>query len=277
MAGGYRVILAGALAALLFVTFGLGWISGTLTQTPNHSAAGQASARQSDQLTREDSTVTTPLGGRRHQSEEAGADQADSYAKERNERERRDIVAQEDAAKWSRHSFLAMIAQTLVAGAALIALMLDLRQNRINAERQLRAYVDVFKYESGPLNSDEPYWVKVHVANRGQTPAYKVQITAHASVRGLTVNSESFPIGFDGGEQSNSTLGIGSEFHAPVVFDFPMSPRNVAAIQAGVKRLYCFGQVLYNDIYGRTHRTRFRAVWQQDGFFMECQDGNEAD
>ena len=36
MAGGYRVILAGALAALVFVTFGLGWMSGTLGTHPQN-------------------------------------------------------------------------------------------------------------------------------------------------------------------------------------------------------------------------------------------------
>ena len=65
------------------------------------------------------------------------------------EREQRDLAAQESMAVFGYWVFWAMIGQTALAAGALIALVKDLRQNRRSAEAQLRAYISV---EPGGMN-----------------------------------------------------------------------------------------------------------------------------
>src|SRR5690606_41805844 len=65
------------------------------------------------------------------------------------EREQRDLAAQEAMAVFGYWVFWAMLLQTALAAGALIALVKDLRQNRRSAEAQLRAYISV---EPGGMN-----------------------------------------------------------------------------------------------------------------------------
>ena len=99
-----------------------------------------------------------------------------------NEREQRDLAAQESMAVFAYWMFWAMILQTLLAGGALIALVKDLRQNRRSAETQLRAYLAA--ETDGVRESNKfGYWaLAINISNKGQTPAHNVVVFSKFAV-----------------------------------------------------------------------------------------------
>lgn len=107
-------------------------------------------------------------------------DQSDPYGDERNQRERRDLIAQESSAYWAQANFWAMVVQTVVAAIALLFLLLDLKQNRKSAESQLRAYMGSVGVAVEVL-ADRRCQARVRVENFGQTPAFDVRFSGKIS------------------------------------------------------------------------------------------------
>lgn len=191
---------------------------------------------------------------------ETRKDQSDPYGDERDEREKRDLVAQEDSAYWAGWNFIAIIVQTFLAGGALIALVFDLRQNRKSAEAQLRAYVSV-KPEGlrvGMKGGTMEAYIKLH--NGGTTPAYDcyhggriVAMTDEAAEKEFQLTAARQALGranpfvLHGGEDADGAVGTHD----------PFTTKTMDALAKNELALFVFGFAQYRDIFGQKRVTRF--------------------
>ena len=264
------------------------WASSGAAQPSGNSASGQPSANQTTNVATERPRVILPRNRQIDQSKEAQPQQSDPYAKERNEREKRDIVAQERAARWAKASFWAIVAQTLLALGALTALVLDLRQNRISTERQLRAYVllDTAQVhrcatlEGATWESDHPEarYVAVEVKNFGATPAYKVVFKMGVAIRPFPLREAFAPIPED---VLFSVADLAQGRERIMVLEVLNSGPMHETMRQGGWGIYAFGFVEYQDIFGRKHTTNLQVVCQGQGYMQgrmtETADANESD
>ena len=96
-------------------------------------------------------------------------------ASQQNEISEQDLAAQQGMEGWAFWMVVAAVFQTLVAGAALVFLMKDLRQNRTTAEAQLRAYIGIEKItlQAFDFTKDKKvkFRVKFTLRNYGQSVA----------------------------------------------------------------------------------------------------------
>ncbi|UTW53265.1 hypothetical protein KFF05_07920 [bacterium SCSIO 12827] len=205
---------------------------------------------------------------------------------DKTEREKADLKAQGDMAKWS---FWMMLASFLAAaltgvGVALIwwtlgetrraanytegmlneaklttlAAQATVEETRKNAERQLRAYVMVESANIKKLKIGEIPEVSVTLKNFGQTPAYDVRVWG---VPGF----QDFPL--KGGlptERPDETDDIVAAPLAPTVpqtipliFKRTMNEETIRALKAGSHAIFVVGQARYIDAFKVERETDF--------------------
>ncbi len=182
-------------------------------------------------------------------------DQADPYGDERNERERRDLTAQEESAYWTQSNFWAMVVQTIVAAAALFFLLMDLRQNRKNAEAQLRAYVRI-DAPGGPtrrsITSSSVEWSSV---SYGQTPAIVSRVETSFFFGPRELPADHIITDWEG-------AGTAAVLHPSEPERAPTFARNLrmttdearAAINYEVEpQAYVAARITYRDVFGHEH------------------------
>jgi hypothetical protein len=172
MSNSYRIIIVAASGLTLLVTLFIGAYFGSLYAPDTQHYKSE-----------------TAYGGKANPSAKAKNGLADitgmdGYTerviakpkpKDREERENRDLAAQENSAVFAYWVFWAVVLQTFLAGGALFALIKDLRQNRASAEAQLRAYITI---DPGGINEpiDGKVQMPYNVTNCGQTPAYNLSV-----------------------------------------------------------------------------------------------------
>jgi hypothetical protein len=132
--------------------------------------------------------------------------------------------------------------------------------------RLLRAYVCVSFGEAAFQNSEtkDRFVARVGLINAGQTPAYKVAFKVRADVLPFPLAQDfNFAVP-DNPASSESTLGG----HAPPitltgVVDRLYSDQEIIEIRFGLKRLYLFGTVTYEDVYRVTRYANFcfNVIW----------------
>jgi hypothetical protein len=148
---------------------------------------------------------------------------------------------------------------------------------RTTAQQQLRAYVGVERSRiEGPrrealdlgIAPQRLLW-KVKLKNTGMTPASDVR-----SEHGIAIRDYPLPAdhGFDAPKPmpnpSVEVVGSQGTFFLGADSTVQLSHDQWAAVQSGVqKRLYCFGKIVYRDIFGEQHTTKFcrYAVWENNG------------
>lgn len=148
---------------------------------------------------------------------------------------------------------------------------------RDTAERQLRAYVSVETYVPTDVDKrrmDGKYGLLVK--NRGQTPAHKVRSWMAYTVR-------EFPLAgpLTSNMESGSVAILAPAEEQVIINDWPrVSEEDIAAVVAGSKAAYIFGEVLYEDVFGTARHTRFRLFQSGKGVshqrLANYPEGNEA-
>jgi hypothetical protein len=175
-----------------------------------------------------------------------------------NEREQRELAAQESMAVFSYWMFWAMMLQTFFAAGALFALIQDLRQNRRSAEAQLRAYVSAdiaglsWNFEKGRITAN------FILKNGGQTPAYK---SRHAGGVFIRTDEEARSALIDDKQSFNgtpipTTIQIGGKVYSDVWSSDAIAEDDFLEITEGEKKLYAWCIIFYEDTFGTERVTR---------------------
>jgi hypothetical protein len=154
----------------------------------------------------------------------------------------------------------------LIAGiAGIIVAIGTLRHMRESSERQLQAYVlpeQVGVFDGTTVNPPQPARANVPgvfmlIKNFGQTPAYRVVSWAQIAV--IVVANENAMLGVPPmAEHFATTLGPGGTFNKALWFDRPLSPNEIADIAAGVRSIYVYGKIEYQDTFKKSRFTNFR-------------------
>ena len=112
----------------------------------------------------------------------------DRYEKERNEREIRDLIAQEKSAYWAEAVFWATAFAVVVSAVGIILVFTTFKETKkanniakVSAFRQLRAYVTAEKATTSNVNFPDEnqgfQGVRIVLHNSGATPAVGVSVT----------------------------------------------------------------------------------------------------
>lgn len=190
------------------------------------------------------------------------------------ERQDRDLAAQEAVAVFSYWMFWAMVLQTALAGGALIALLKDLSQNRESAEAQLRAYIAIQSAKL-TLTDGEARCVFTPV-NMGQTPASEV-VCNYRTYPGK--EPRPLPEKFTEGQDSRIVRvgSMGQNVPHPHAFTKPCAnPQMVKALRDLKNPLSIFvdGIITYTDAFGQRHETEFGFAYQGDFGDVGISEGN---
>lgn len=239
MGTGERVVLAGALAALAFVSMGFGWMIGiSNAQSPHPSANTQEFEAECAN----------------------GDDKKDS-----------ELCAQWKAADAAAESARLTYWSTWIGGISgslvLIALGLAYQANRIardTAKRQLRAYVGLRSPKiEGTAVGQHPK-VSLEFQNAGQSPALQLTIQIALGVDhfpqpqrahdALPAEAKSVAVVLPGSSAKHSLESTGPA----------LTKVEIDAIRGGTAAIYCFGVVKYCDIFGTPHQTDFRLMMGGD-------------
>ncbi len=152
-----------------------------------------------------------------------------------------------------------------------------LRHGRETAERQLRAYVSVSEVRVEHLEGMAEF--SVELKNCGQTPAYKLTVDTNVKLAAHPLNE---PLALTARPRGVTIVGPGQASHGFVPAGRALNAEELAALRAGTKALYVFGEINYEDAFGIARWTRFRFMIGGDvdirpeGFMGACLEGNEA-
>lgn len=192
------------------------------------------------------------------------ADQADPMADERNARERRDVVAQESMSTWTFWMAVAVFFQTLLAGGALWALILDLRQSRKSSEAQIRAYISIKNYALHTFSDGKGGATSIRldfeIWNGGQSPAYNCSHMGNLMI--LSSDEAAAIIGeADGrtktGNRIPYVVHIGEHMSVEISSAVAFTKEQVDQTLEDRKSLYVFGLCEYQDAFGKQKYTEF--------------------
>lgn len=164
------------------------------------------------------------------------------------------------------------------------------RDAGITAKKQLRAYAHVHMDERSftDINTINPPEVLLNVDNAGQTPAYNVVINTHMVIDTIPLVKPLPPIPIES-ETSKIVIHPGVRFNTLAYMERVLTVEEVAALNNdGEIRLYVYGEITYEDIFGTPHKTAFRASTispkrlpanfpKNPRGYRYCEEGNEAD
>ena len=148
------------------------------------------------------------------------------------------------------------------------------------AERQLRAYA--WAQTKPTRNISGNFEIQTIIKNTGQTPAHEVQSWT-------MTDFFDHPLPSGHAFKSAPAVLVGPEFVVNPGSEHSMNTRretaipddDIAAIEAGTKGLYYWGEVRYRDAFNEIRYSRFRFRWNKEpgagrGFWSYCDKGNEA-
>jgi hypothetical protein len=147
---------------------------------------------------------------------------------------------------WSLSDKIAVIASA-VAFLQFLALIATVFVMRRTAQRQLRAYICVESGDIELVNAGAGVRAQIRVKNFGQTPAHKA--VSWASVRVFDAESPVFSM--TRSERPAFRAMIGPTAVTLISRLVAISPADLAAIQAGTKRIFVWGRVEYTDAFNR--------------------------
>jgi hypothetical protein len=174
-------------------------------------------------------------------------------------------------------AFVGLVFTILYARAAWVAAEKTLAATLEAERRQLRAYVLIKDARAKGLRGKGPLVVQVQVSNYGATPARKTRITYSANVypRDFVPKIEARRFR-DTSEDSVPTGGVRS-----FTIRLSEAAEKVALLRDPANRLFVWGVIEYEDIYGEPHATTFNyyatnSVRDEDGAFSmnPCPTGN---
>lgn len=227
-------------------------------QQTGDAGSGQGSAQQSSKMAKDAPPPRVPAIDRiADELAETRKDQSDPYGDERNQREKRDIVAQERSAHWAQANFWAIVLQTLLAAGALAAILFDIGQSRKSSETQTRAYVTLGKTDLLRKSTDsgtKKWFIDIDMENKGQTPAYVRHFSvstgwrrkgiAEEIIDEISFSSRDIQVVIASGKQFGIWVEIEAEFHPE-------------ALHSG-DTLILYGKIEYLDIFEIKRVTDFK-------------------
>jgi hypothetical protein len=147
--------------------------------------------------------------------------------------------------------------------------------------QQLRAYVFAGKATMHTPFAERGGWVEVHIANRGQTPAYDCLVGRDYVFVDSAVDDP--PLIDDSLLAPFGSLGPKGEVTTRLTL-LPIGPAEMATLIAGTRYLYVFGEVRYRDAFRRNRFSRFCFAFgghygtnEGDGPLAIARKGNKAD
>jgi hypothetical protein len=156
----------------------------------------------------------------------------------------------------------------------------QLKLSRGTAERQLRAYLYVVSNTTPDIDGDGPLEGRFLMKNGGQTPAYDVKSVCSATFGRYPFEGEPPPLPeekFKGG----TVLVPGGV--VLLSHTYPGQPTETwkKALKEGNQRFVMYGEIRYNDVFGESHVTKYRAMYGgPDSTRLDqiiwCEDGNTA-
>lgn len=179
MLRGYRLLGIAALAVALFITLFLGAYFGALNAPNTQHYQFEAADGGKSNPSAKAKNGLSDISGMDGYTERVIAK---PQPKDGEERENRDLAAQENSAVFAYWVFWAVVLQTLLAGGALVALVKDLRQNRKSTEMQLRAYCSLKTANGIDVGPDLEPKIEMVVINSGQTPAFRMKIDTECRI-----------------------------------------------------------------------------------------------
>jgi hypothetical protein len=203
---------------------------------------------------------------------------------EEQEREQKDLEAQQQMACWARMMFYATAFGALVAVIAAGLLLATLRLARTSSEKELRAYIMVMKGEvSWPAENRR--WpncmtVQVDIQNCGSTPARKMTnwiTTAMADGEPTFKKPDE--------KDRRRSVGVlapgqGNHFEFERTFSMEFADE-IKELRDGRYSFYVWGEISYKDAFGVDRRTSFRYVMRKERIYDEggklsaCVEGND--
>ncbi|RWN44686.1 MAG: hypothetical protein EOS03_23865 [Mesorhizobium sp.] len=177
------------------------------------------------------------------------------------------------------------IASTIIAVIALVVSLFTAVASIRTTRIQLRAYLSAFDFDTVISNQNTPPHIvtKITFKNSGQTPARNVV---------LNIWWEVGTPPFDEGRHDNAVLKVegrgsipaGMPFYgavrtSPTGPDRIVSQEDIEQIVDGNLSFWIFGVIEYDDVFGRSHRSRFRYVMNVGtdniATFSPCAAGND--
>lgn len=279
MSNGYRGIGIAALVAAIFLTLFLGAYFGSLyapeTQYYQSETAYGGKANPSTK-TKNGLADITGMDGYTERII------AKPKPKNTEERENRDLAAQENSALFAYWVFWAVVLQTFLAGGALYALLLDLKQNRKSAEAQLRAYITV---DPGGINEaiNGEHRIPYNITNGGQTPAYDLAVFGDILiVEGTPMNFDPVKQGRLGTADASTDITLGPQInHWTYAYqNADLFAPFLEKIDQKKAAIVHYGFIQYRDAFGVRRKTHFAFYhWGEELSDVEskrCRFGNYA-
>lgn len=152
---------------------------------------------------------------------------------------------------------------------------------REGQERQLRAYVNVTKIGVTPFIPGAAPTFMLELLNTGATPARDVRLISQPFFYALDGPEPQIRFKPLTGEGSRMSLAPNQPIPHPNQLLGPLPEIIAAALNNGQHGVIYAGVVIYLDVFGRQHRTTFKARFERDipiehGFrcMGACSDGN---
>jgi hypothetical protein len=142
-----------------------------------------------------------------------------------------------------------------------------------------RAWVGLNGTSSRQVKADQPILVNVSIVNSGKTPAknfHSVSViqVAYIPRDRLRFDKVDTPPQVSG---SHAVVFPSSIFITVVVLQEPISSLQLASIRRGDLKIFVFGTLWYEDIFGVRHSTHYCRYGDQGSIDTICTEHNDAD
>ena len=180
--------------------------------------------------------------------------------------------------KWARVSInnkLIVGLTAFIAGCTLVYVICALCQWRVmkgqldqmREEAQLasRPWIGVNTVKFGQFEPGMPVKCDVRFTNTGMTPGFYVKGRSHIAIRNTGFDLARHAKLLEEAEHKNPTsLGSmtpNSGLTLPCQTDRPVTQEQINEISSGQCTVYAFGRLIYSDIFGIEHNTRYCYLW----------------
>jgi hypothetical protein len=154
----------------------------------------------------------------------------------------------------------------------------QLKLTRKTSRRQLRAYIHVTRVEVRDFLNIAEYFIQYE--NRGQTPAYKIEVSNCIALETVPVRSDLFDRQLE--FSRHGALGPGGQTHFKKPGPRQLTAAELADLANGSLAVWVFGKIRYVDAFGKSHTTTYRnlitrdAPLSSDGKMGMAEQGNDA-
>ena len=149
--------------------------------------------------------------------------------------------------------------------------------SQATAKLQLRPYLTAEDFTAKGFAAGANFGVDITVRNRGATPAINVIVVAYMTYRADRSTLFGFvrqPNDTDGA--SRSIIAAQGNILVPSDCGIETTEDLLADQRSGKAAFFCWGVIIYDDIFGDQHSTNFRVEVEQNLTISHCTEGNHA-